>query len=126
MSVEYKEGQVWKYQTRPGEEESRILILKTEYYLFPERVDVVHIAINNLKLKNAKEKSGISEEINFLPFSKRAIDKSVVELEEENVWIHPYEDGYVEWKKSFVVAKGGVFDMTIRTALKSVEQSLEK
>lgn len=126
MENQYKEGQVWKYKTRLGEEASQLLILSTESYLFPQAVDAVYVAINGLKLKNKNASSGISEEIAFLPFSKKAMDNSVTELVEENVWIHPYEEGYFEWKKAFMVGQAGVFDMTVKTALKSTEQSLEK
>ena len=124
MANEYKKGQVWKYKTREGEEDSTILVLNEEYYQFPERVDVVYVAINNLKMKNGKEESGFSEEIEFLPFSKKSIDNSVIELIEENVWVHPYEEGYFEWKKAFMAGKGGIFDMTVKTAIKSTEQTL--
>ena len=126
MANEYKKGQVWSYTTREGEEKSTILILDTERYQFPERVDVVYIAINNLQMVNPLEETGFSEEIEFLPFSKKSIDNSVTELLQENVWVHAYEEGYFEWKKAFMQSKGGIFDMTVKTAVKSTEQTLEQ
>lgn len=121
----YEPGQLWKYKTRSGEEDSELLILHVESFQFPQQVDIIHIAINNLKIINPNEPSGFSEQIEFLPFSKKSIDNSVTELVEDNVWIHPYEEGYFEWKRAFMNESGGIFDMTVKTAIKSTEQSLE-
>ena len=61
---ELKSGQVWKYNTRKGEEKSRVLILKVEQNDKGETV--IHIAVSGLKIKNPQKEIGISEEIGHL------------------------------------------------------------
>src|SRR5687768_1711347 len=71
----FKVGQIWNYKTRPGEENSKLTILKVEKY---DRVGVVlHIYVDGLKLKNIQKPSGFSDDIGHLPFSIEAVLKSV-------------------------------------------------
>ena len=125
MNKEFKEGQIWAYSTRPNEKDSQVLILKIEHYELPAKVDVFHIALNGLQLKNPNSGTGVSSEIEHLPFSKKAIENSLTTLLEENAWIHAYGENYEEWKKAFLSQQVGVFDMTIKAALTSTEESIK-
>lgn len=48
-----KSGQIWEYNTRSGEENSRIIILKVEQSNKGEII--VHIAVNNTNIKNPQK-----------------------------------------------------------------------
>lgn len=64
----FKAGQVWSYHTRPGEEESKVTILKIEE---DDKLGViVHIAINDLNMKSPE---GTKDNIGHLPYEKTAL-----------------------------------------------------
>jgi hypothetical protein len=119
----FKEGQVWKYNTRSGEENSTITILKVEKY--DKDGIVIHIYVSGLKVKNPHKQSGQSDEIGHLPLSKEAILKSVTTLVSENNKLPDYEEGYENWKDAFDNNKGGVFSITVQEAVKYVEETMQ-
>ena len=118
----FKVGQIWSYHTRPDEEASQILILKIEDY--EKEGEVVHIHINNLKLRNASNPSGFSEDISLLPMSKEALVKSVTTMVSEGNTLTNFQDGYSNWKEAFDAKRGGIFSITIKETVNFVEQSL--
>ncbi|WP_299124397.1 hypothetical protein [uncultured Winogradskyella sp.] len=121
---ELKSGQIWKYNTRKGEEKSRIVILKVEDY--GKRGEIVHIAVNGLKIKNKHIEGGISKEIGHLPFDKEAIIKSLTELESTTDELPDFMDGYLQWKEAFDSGKGGVFTIEVKEAVDFVDQSMNR
>jgi hypothetical protein len=118
----FKAGQIWKYKTRTGEENSTVEILKVEKY--DKSGIVVHIYVGGLKLKNPNKASGYSEEIGHLPLSKEAVLKSVTSLVSENNELTDFEDGYNNWKEAFDSNKGGIFSITIKEAVQYVEEAM--
>jgi len=71
----YKIGQVWEYQTRKDEEKSTFTIVGVEKH--KKLGTIINIYVGGLKIKNPNADNGLSDEIQQLPFSKEAIDKSV-------------------------------------------------
>jgi len=123
-TIELKSGQVWKYNTRKGEEKSRVIILKVEDY--QKRGQIVHIAVNGLKIKNKHIEGGISKEIGHLPFDQETIEKSLTELESTTDELPDFMDGYLQWKEAFDNEKGGVFTIDIKEAVDFVDKSMNK
>jgi len=121
---ELKSGQIWKYNTRKGEEKSRIVILKVEDY--GKRGEIIHIAVNGLKIKNEHIEGGISKEIGHLPFDKETIIKSLTELESTTDELPAFMDGYLQWRDAFDSEKGGVFTIEVKEAVDFVDQSMNK
>lgn len=122
LDDKFKEGQIWKYNTRIGEENSTLTILKIEKY--EKDGIVIHIYVNGLKVKNPHKPTGISDEIGHLPLSKEAILKSVTTLVSENNKLPQYEEGYNSWKDAFDNNKGGIFSITVQEAVKYVEETM--
>lgn len=120
--TELKSGQIWKYNTRRGEEKSRVVILKVEDYGI--RGEVVHIAVNGLKIKNKHIEGGISKEIGHLPFDKESILKSLTELENTTDELPDFMDGYLQWKEAFDSEKGGVFSVEVKDTVNFVDQTM--
>ncbi|MVO09988.1 hypothetical protein GOQ30_12525 [Flavobacterium sp. TP390] len=118
----FKAGQVWKYNTRIGEENSTITILKVEKY--EKDGIVIHIYVNGLKVKNPHKPTGFSDEIGHLPLSKDAVLKSVTTLVSENNKLPDYKEGYNNWKEAFDNNKGGIFSITVQEAVKYVEEAM--
>jgi hypothetical protein len=122
--TELKSGQIWKYNTRKGEEKSRVVILKVEDYGI--RGEIVHVAVNGLKIKNKHIDGGISKEIGHLPFDKETILKSLTELEKTTNELPDFIDGYLQWKEAFDSEKGGVFTIEIKGAIDFVDRTMNK
>ena len=118
----FKVGQIWKYNTRHGEENSTLTILKVEKY---DSIGIViHIRIDGLKLKNTREPEEFYNDIQHLPFSRKAIFTSVKTLVSEDNKLPDYNDGYNNWKESFDKKKAGVFSIAVCDAIKYVEETM--
>lgn len=118
----FKVGQIWKYNTRQGEENSTLTILKVEKY---DSIGlVIHISIDGLKLKNTQEPEEFYHDIQHLPFSREAILTSVKTLVSEDNKLPDYVDGYNNWKESFDKKKAGVFSIAVCDAIKYVEETM--
>ena len=70
--VPLHDGDCWSYHTRPGEEESFIVIRKIEH--LPKAGEVVHVSIFGLHVKNPHTAGGFSSEIPICPFPSRVFD----------------------------------------------------
>ena len=123
-SAELKSGQIWTYNTRKGEEQSRVLILKIEDY--GERGKVVHVAVNGLKIKNRHLEGGISKEIGHLPFNLEALKNSLIALENTTNKLPDFMEGYLQWKEAFDNEKGGVFTIEVSEAIDFVDKTMNR
>jgi len=121
---EYKAGQKWSYKTRPGEEDSFLIILKVE--TDPKLGTIVHIALNGLKMKNRRSPDGFSESAHHLPFAKEAIDKSVLKQLKENTDLPDFEDGYQMWREAFNANRAGIYTITVAEAVRIMEATLNQ
>jgi hypothetical protein len=118
----FKVGQIWSYNTRQGEDNSTLTILKVEKY--DNAGVVIHAYVNGLKLKNPQRSSGFSDDIGHLPFSKDALLKSVTVLVSSDNKLPDFMDGYSNWKEAFDNNKGGIFSFTVSDAVKYVEEAM--
>jgi hypothetical protein len=122
--AEYEVGQKWSYHARPGEESSYLLIVKIDKE--PKLGTIVHIALSGLKVKNRRSRNGLTENANHLPFSKDAIDKSVLKLLKENVDLPDFEGGYRLWREAFEAKRAGIYTITVAEAVSVMEASLNQ
>jgi len=120
----FEVGQVWTYETRTGEENSTIQILKIDKYENQEAF--IHVSVEGLKLKNPKIESGVSEDIGHLPFSRKSLNESVTKLVSNKEELSDYKDGYNAWKEAFEKEKAGVFSISISEAVEFVESTLNQ
>jgi len=118
----FKVGQIWNYETRKGEENSKIEILKVEKY--EKDGIIIHIYVNGLKVKNPNKSSGFSDDIGHLPLSKDAVLKSVTTLVSENNELPDFMEGYNNWKNAFDNNTGGIFSITVKEAVQYVEEAM--
>lgn len=114
----YEVGQVWKYQTRPGEESSTLVITRitpigdqTCYSIFVENIHLVTDVL-----------SGDSQdELPHAPMTADALDQSVTELVETRDRLPDFEYAYNE----FMEARGGIFTISVSQVLDVIAQSAE-
>jgi hypothetical protein len=95
--VEYQPGQVWKYKTAPGTEQSTVLILKVE----PEGKagNLIHVRIENLPLPSCRP-FHLTTVVEHLAVTEKMLRKSTIVLLSENVALpESYLDAYREWTK---------------------------
>ena len=115
----FRPGQVWSYQTRPGEDSSRVIVLRVEEA--PELGVIVHVAVEGLNIRNPKAPGGRITRAQHLPFAKAAVERSVVSKLQDDSPIPPFEEGYRVWREAYDQQKGGVFTITIAEAVQLLE-----
>jgi hypothetical protein len=100
-------GQRWRYRTRPGDEASRVVILKIESS--PQAGTIVHVAVDGIRVPCKPEpmRSG------HAPFARDAVLASITELEAEKVELPSFSEGYRMWRDAFDRGEGGVFTISL-------------
>jgi len=109
-----KEGDIWAYKTRPGEEQSTLTILKIENY--PAYGKVVHIRVDGIHMINPVAGNEINE-MPHLPFHAKALQSSLTRRVGETAQIPDFSQGYEYWKAAFDEGKAGAFRISVRQAL---------
>ena len=124
-------GQVWKYQTRPGESDSRVTIVSIDHG-DEEYGDIVHIYISELDIDNPSAPDGKTLFISHLPYAAEMLKASLTELEStyDDVQgeLEQYEatqEGYRLWKRAFENSEAGVFTNPVADAIGFVEESIQ-
>lgn len=112
---DFTAGQIWKYNNRPGEEDSTLTILDVEEY---EKEVVVHIRIDGIAM--ALPTGTIANHIKHLPFSAKALSTSVTRLIGHTPGLPPFLEGYTQWKNSFDAGKAGYWKMPVQEAVEAV------
>ena len=115
-------GQVWTYNTRPGESESRATVLQID-----EEADqtIVHVRLDGLQLKSPTAPDGISREVEHLPLSLSAFERSTL-LKVDDVDTNSLSRrGYDTWREAFDKGEAGVFDQPLKDVLDIVESTLQ-
>ena len=115
-------GQVWSYNTRPGEEKSKIIIVKIEMDKKQEKI--FHIYVEGLQIQNRHLVGGIQNELPHAPISEKALKESVLRLEEVRKKLPDYTVGYGVWKESFDKGDGGVFTIPVAKIVQYIEDIL--
>jgi hypothetical protein len=120
----YKAGQVWSYKTRKHEEPSTLTVLMVE--TDSEFGNIVHISVTGLKLKNPVSANGPIDTIGHMPFTEKAIDKSVIKLIKEDGELPEFNEGYDEWRLAFQNRKAGIYKISVSEAVEKAEKNLNK
>ncbi len=118
--VKIQEGQVWKYDNRDGEDQSRAIILKLEDA--KDGSMIVHIQVTGIKINNPNNGEMI-EEISHMPFSIEAVGSCLVELIGETE-IPDYQDGYENWKIEYDRGNAGVFSTSIGESVQFMDDTI--
>ena len=122
--LNYKVGQKWSYETRAGEEKSYLIIVKIDHD--PKLGKIVHIAMRGLRMKNPRSPDGISENVNHMPFSEEAMDKSGLKLLKERTDLPDFEAGYQSWREAFEEGRAGIYTITVAQAVAVMEATLNQ
>ena len=115
----YLPGQIWTYRTRPGEESSRLTVVRVD-----EDRDygtIVHVTIADLEIRTDEAAGGVARTVTHMPFDEQAMDDSVLELIASDVDLPDYREGYDLWREAFDRGEAGVFDCEVAAAVEMME-----
>jgi len=119
----FRVGDVWEYQTRKGEERSRITILRVDDS--PEIGIIVHIGVDNVHFANCHG-GPEPDAVPHMPFARKALDASVRKKLASAQPLPSYEDGYQEWRDAYVQKHAGVYVVSIADAVSVAEKTFQK
>ena len=117
--VEYAAGQVWTYDARPGEENSRLYIALVE--TLPNGEPVYHIALDGLSIQTP---GGVESELGHAPVSRATLDASVTEKVADGAAMPDIREGYASWRAAFDDGGAGIWDVPVRDIVAFIEQAL--
>lgn len=119
----FEEGQIWKYETRSNEVDSRLVILKVEKY--PNLGEIVHIYVDGLEILNPDKPEAPHTDISHMPFASEAVRRSCVELI-GTCELPDFADGYECWKNEFENGGAGVFSVSVKESIEFMEETLNQ
>lgn len=120
----YEEGQVWKYKTRAGEEESLLYIVKIDEVKGYGRI--YHIYVDGLKIKNPHTESKIQDNLPHAPVDESTLNESVTQQFKGSKAIPDISNGYKLWKEPFDKGEAGVFNIPVKRIIEHIEQIINK
>lgn len=119
---EYAPGQVWLYQSRPGEEKSELLIYKVD--ALPDLL-IYHIAIRGLRLKSSSDpQAPLIDELPHIPVSRETLDASLTVFLETLNPVPKVNGGYEMWKKEFDEGNAGFFAVPVAEILEIAQENI--
>jgi len=121
-SPQFRVGQVWRYQTRPGEEASRVIVGRVE------RIDglgkVVHVKLTGLHLTSSAAPGAVGTIMYHAPIAEDWLAASVVELTAERGDLEGLAEGYATWLSAYRKGQAGVFSIPLSELVATMEQAL--
>lgn len=97
----YTVGQIWSYKTRPQEPNSTLMILRIDNT--SKRGQVVFIGLRDIRIRHPN--GNIVATMSPLPFTKDALDKSVIKLVGKTDKLMRSDFGYQKWKEAQLAGK---------------------
>jgi hypothetical protein len=121
VAASFEEGQIWRYQTRPGEEASRLFIARIDRGLGTQTI--YHIYLDGLKLKNPLYEGGVQDHLPHAPVTRRSLETSVTELLEEHATMPDIAEGYAAWLLAFEKGQAGIFTLPVNQIVQHIEDA---
>jgi len=82
--------------------------------------------MRGLKMKNRRSPDGSSEDVDHMPFSEEAIEKSGLKLLKEKTELPDFEEGYRMWREAFDAGRAGIYTITVADAVNVMEATLNQ
>ena len=122
-SPQFRIGQVWRYQTRPGEGASRVIIGRIERIEGIGRV--VHVKLTDLKLMSSAAPGSVATILFHVPMREDWLAASLLELTPERGDLEGFAEGYGTWLAAYRRGEAGVFTIPLSEVVRSMEQALD-
>ena len=117
-----KEGECWRYSTRPGEEASFLVIRKIE--TLPNHGEVAFISVFGMKMKGSSVPKGLTQI--HIPIAganlRSSLSKRVHKrLPNQDSW----QEAYRYWREAYDSGKGGIFKQSVSECVGVNEEALD-
>jgi hypothetical protein len=116
----FRVGDVWEYETRKGEEHSRLTIVKIDNS--PELGLIVHIGVDNVRFLNCSG-GPEPEAVPHMPFARKALEASVKKRVASGQPLPAFQSGYEEWKTAYSKKHAGVYVVSVAGAVSVAEKT---
>ncbi|MSU34212.1 MAG: hypothetical protein EXS36_03700 [Pedosphaera sp.] len=120
----FQVGEVWSYHARPGEETSTVTVLKLESS--PYLGNVIHVAVNGLRVKSARVPGGLVTGIGHIALSEEATRQSLVSRLQRVDTLPPFEQGYAHWLDLLNRGRGDVCTNTLISVVDGLEHATQR
>jgi hypothetical protein len=97
----YETGQVWSYKTRPQEKDSTLMVLHIDNS--SKLGQVVFVGVKDVRMLHPSGK--VLSSMSPLPFTKDALDRSVIKLVGKTDKLMNFDFGYGKWKEAQIAGK---------------------
>jgi hypothetical protein len=118
---EFAVGQVWAYNTRPGEEQSTLVIDKVEDDTKLGRI--YHISVSGIQIKVGV--NTFARELPHLPVSLGTLKMSCTTLVGQAPPNPNYLPGYRLWKEAHDAGHAGVYTISVADIVAVTEKTLQ-
>lgn len=116
--LHFEEGQVWRYQTRAHESESKLYIVRIDEF---NGNRIFHIFLDGLSLKNQNTESGIQTVLPHAPVDQDSLEKSFLEFQGYTDTPPDISEGYSIWREAFDSGDAGAFNIPISQVVQYIE-----
>ncbi|HEV7819733.1 MAG TPA: hypothetical protein VGO84_01040 [Burkholderiales bacterium] len=97
----YEVGQLWSYKTRPQEKDSTLMVLHIDNT--SKLGQVVFVGVKDVRILHPSGK--VLSSMSPLPFTKDALDRSVIKLIGKTDKLMNFDFGYQKWKEAQFAGK---------------------
>jgi hypothetical protein len=102
LAESYEVGQIWSYRTRPQEPNSALMILRIDSST--DLGEVIFIRLYNLNFRSTNG-TILVPVLSPLPFTRAALDRSVLKLTRKTDMVEQSELAYTKWKQAHLEGK---------------------
>lgn len=124
ISKQFQPNDVWTYKTRPGEEDSRVIIGKIEE--IENSTIVIHLKIIGLEILNPQNPDKLMTHLSHSPILAEVLKESVIEKVGSNGNLDGFEEGYLSWLSSYQNESAGVFSISVAEIVSTIEEAIKR
>lgn len=120
----YSPGDEYSFTGRAVDEKPHFLVLKVDTH--PKEGNIVHVAINGVRISNPKAPKGFSDSIGHFPISEAALDKSGPKFLKSGSPLPDFKEAYQLWRKPFDEGKSGMWTATLADCLQALDDASKR
>ena len=121
---DFAAGQIWRYTTRPGEERSRLYIVKVDAWPNGERI--FHVYADKLSITHPMLAGGVQTVLPHAPVSTETLRLSVTRLQGIAPCPPDISEGYADWRTQYEAGSAGVFSISVADIVTLIEKAVCK
>ena len=118
----FEAGQVWSYENREGEDQSRVLVERVGR--LADTATVVHIQIIRVAVASRFQPSGVQDIIPHVAIAEDVLDASVLELKDEVVSPVGFASAYGAWLQTVESGEASYYTMSVAEIVDLVERAV--